>query len=163
MKTFKTLIAIALFTPVLTTAQVGQNAKEKKQDKKEIKKNKKYVLRDQQELNQFKIKAREYQEADSLEATLKLKNLHRGIIADMEREIDQTTVKINEAKKEVASSKQEVRSDNREIRKDKKDLAKRNGDHRDDKRDLARDKKDRRDDIRDTNDCLLYTSPSPRD
>ena len=139
------MLAIVLLAPTLSIAQTGQNIKEIKRDKK-------IILRDQQELNQFIIKAKEYIEADSINATLKIKNLHRGIIDDMEREISQTSVKINEAKKEVARSQKEVRSESREVKKDKKVLAKINGDHKDSKRDLVNSKRDRLDDIHDTRD-----------
>ena len=152
MKKISTILALFLFVPTIIMGQFGQNIKEKRQDKKEIKQSQKIIIRDKQELNQFIIKAKEYRKADSLKSTLKIKNLHRGILADMEREINQTKLKIKEAKTEVTRSKKEVRGENREIKKDLKDLSQKNGDHKDDKKDLARNKRDKRDDIRDTKD-----------
>lgn len=53
-----------------------------------------YAKRDQEELNSFTVKVREYKVAKKRKNKIKLKNLHLGILDDMDREIKQTENKI---------------------------------------------------------------------
>ncbi|MCB0706333.1 MAG: hypothetical protein KDC34_13535 [Saprospiraceae bacterium] len=143
---------IMCLAPTFLNAQVITNTKERSQDRAQIHQSQAQLDRDTRELQDMRMSRDRIVEAHLTNDLASVRAIKGDILRDMQREIDQSKVKLNQAKVEVGQSQQEVHSENREIRRDRADRRHPNGDARDDRRDIRNDRQDRRDDVRDVQD-----------
>jgi hypothetical protein len=150
------VITIFIFSFTNIFAQAVQNLKESSQNEKQIRNGMTTLERDKAELKAFNTSIFRLQSAFEDRDVQSAQILKKELVESMQREIDQSVLKMKQAQNEVRQSKQELASDQRELRKDRQDARDTKIDRKDDRRDYSRDKVnklddrvDLRDDIRD--------------
>lgn len=145
-------IYLLIFCILITTAISAQNLKEGIQNTTQIRESKKNLKRDSAELIAFQSKIDTFNSHFVNKNSRLANQLKKEIVTDMVREVAQSSIKVDKARKEIGQSAAEIRTDNRELRRDRKDLRKSHKDKKDDKKDIRRDRANKRDDKRDLKD-----------
>ena len=146
------LIAVISLCFLFTSTLSAQNLKEGIQNTTQIIEGKKNLKRDSAELKSFQAKIHTFNNYFTNKNSHLANELKADIVSDMIREVAQSSIKADKARREIAQSSAEIRSDNRELKRDRKDKRRSHKDRLDDNRDLARDRADKRDDKRDRRD-----------
>ena len=109
-----TLTITILSGPVF--AQIGRNVVERGQDKKQIKQSQEWLARDQAELQAFQKLIADLQAAGQSGDRENYASFHAKLSEAMTRELEQSKIKADLAKKEVRQSSRELRSERRDVR-----------------------------------------------
>ena len=151
-KLLSTFIIPMFLCITITTISSAQNLKEGIQNTSQISEGKKNLKRDSAELMAFKSKIHNFNQHFKNKNSQRANQLKVDIITDMIREVRQSSIKADQARREIAQSSAEIKTDNRELRRDRKDSRRSHKDRKDDKKDMARDRANKRDDKRDRRD-----------
>lgn len=108
------LMLTLLCEPVF--AQIGRNLVERGRDRKQIDRSKEWLVRDQAELQEFQKLVADLQAAVQSGEQENYTSLHAKLSEAMKRELEQSKVKADLAKKEVKQSSRELRSERRDVR-----------------------------------------------
>jgi len=108
-----TLIITALSGPAF--AQIGRDFVERGRDKKEIERSKEWLARDQAELQEFQKLIADLQSTGQSGDRENYASFHAKLAEAMTRELEQSKVKADLAKKEARQSSRELRSERRDV------------------------------------------------
>jgi len=109
-----TLMITVVSGPVF--AQIGRDFVERGQDKKQIERSKEWLARDQAELQEFQKLVADLQAAGQSGDRENYASFHAKLSEAMTRELEQSKVKADLAKKEARQSSRELRSERRDVR-----------------------------------------------
>lgn len=143
----------------------GRNAVERTSDRVQISQGKEMLERDQKELEAYRKKLADLENAYANNDVENLNALSSQLAGDMTRELGQSAEKAEQAKRELKAGRSEVRSDRRELAGSRDDAN--TGFYTDDDRnDLARDRANKFDDnmdsVRDAKDLQAIVARAER-
>jgi len=165
MKNFLGFLLTFLLLAHCSHAQVRRNAMEAKQNKQAQVANQAQLDRDQSELKAFEAKLVQLDMALKKQDGVQIASLKKSLLADMQREIQQSEKKIAQDRREVSQSQSERASSARETNRSRYDRATPDrdlGDARDVRDDRRDQRGDRRDVVGDKNDLQRQVARTNR-
>ena len=102
-------VAILFLLTILCESVWAQNTRERIQNQAQITRGKKNLERNQKELQAFQAKMVQFKEAYENEDAAQVNQLKAQLIGDMKREIQQTKVKLEQAKREDRRERRDIR------------------------------------------------------
>ncbi len=145
---FYTWIVLLLISPGLN-AQVGRDRLEKAENRIEIGTSKNQIRRDTRELEDFRNRIRDYKLAYLTGNMNELTQIRTSIVADMNRETEQSRSKANSGAREEKRSSKELKNSDKDLNKSTQDLTFRPGKDTNSIRALRDDRRKQKDDIKD--------------